>query len=390
MVNLRLRTSGVAARYAYDVIRRPTPRTLDDVPSSPRAATPEWLTLALCRGGRAKVVSARYEHLSDGTTARGRLHLTYEGAPEAVDGLPQTVFVKSTPGLLTRLQVGVTGGAEAEIRFYTRIRPDLPVLAPAGYFGKSDRRSGRSLLLIEDLAAGHRVTFGDPRTVRIDRVRAEQLVDTLARVHAATLASARFDADWRWVRTSLQVQQALNESVDFERRALVGLERAGDLIPRTLAAQRRRLHEMVMSSLSLDARDAVGLLHTDVHAGNWYLVDDGMGLFDWTAIAKGQGTRDLAYALSSNLTTEDRRAWERELVALYAERTSELSGVPREAEEAWTSYRQQMLFGLYYWIYTLGGGRLQPKMQPEDITRVIVARTAQATVDLETFRALEQ
>ena len=364
----------VAGLYAYDVVRRPRPRTLDDVPPSPKAATPEWLSLAL----GAKVTSARYEHVSSGTAVRGRLHLTYA---DPADGLPATVFAKSTPGLLTRLQVGVTGGAEAEIRFYTRIRPHLPVLAPKGYYGKSERRSGRSLLLIEDLKG---VLFGDPRSVHIDRARAEQMVETLAGVHTALVGSERFSGDLKWVRTSLQVQTALNERVDFARRSQIGIDRAGEIIPAALLEERGRLHEMLMKSLTLDAERAPGLLHTDVHPGNWYVSDEGMGLFDWTAVARGDGTRDLAYALASGLATEDRRAWERDLVALYAERTG------RDPEETWTSYRQQMLHGLYYWVYTLGGGRMQPKMQPDDLTRIIVKRTAQATVDLETFKALEQ
>jgi aminoglycoside phosphotransferase (APT) family kinase protein len=384
---MSLRVIEVAGLYAYDIVRRPQPRTLDEVPPSPKAATPEWLTLALCPDRDARVSHVRYEHVSSGTAVRGRLHLTYAGAD--VDGLPPTVFAKSTPGLLTRLQVGATGGAEAEIRFYTRIRPHLPVLAPQGYYGKSEKRSGRSLLLIEDLGAGSSVTFGDPRSVHIDRTRAEQMVETLANVHATLIGSERFAGDLRWVRSSLQVQTALNERVDFARRSQVGIDRAGEIIPATLLDQRGRVHELLMKSLTLDAERAPGLLHTDVHPGNWYVTDDGMGLFDWTAVAKGDGTRDLAYALASSLATEDRRAWERDLVTLYAERMAELSGVARDAAETWTSYRQQMLHGFYYWAYTLGGGRMQPKMQPNDLTRIIVQRTAQATVDLETLKALE-
>lgn len=384
------RVLGVAARYAYDVVRRPRPLTLADVPPSARAVTTEWLTRAVCGDSGATVSSVRYEHLSDGTSARGRLHVSYDGPPDLVAQLPPTIFAKSTPGLLTRLQVGVTGGAEAEIRFYTRILPALEVLAPRGFFGKSDRRSGRSLLLIEDLGADPGIVFGDPRAVHIDRRRAEQLVRTLAGVHTALLGSPRFEDDLRWVRTSLQVQQALNERVDFARRVQVGIDRAGDIVPSELIDQRHHLHELLMRSLELDGEHPLGLLHTDVHAGNWYLTADDMGLFDWTAVAKGHGPRDVAYALSANLATEDRRAWERDLVALYADHAAELSGAAPDHDAAWTSYRQQMLFGLYYWLYTLGGGRLQPKMQPDDLTRLTIERTARAAVDLDTITSLER
>lgn len=379
------RVADVAARYAYDVVRRPKATDTERVPARPRDVTPAWLTQALCRGTRARVSASRYEHFSDGTASRGRLHVTYEGPSDEIAGLPTAVFAKSTPGLLTRLQVGVTGGAEAEIRFYDRIGRDLPVRTPAFYYGKSDRRSGRSIMLLEDLTG---VEFGDPTRVSIDRRRAEQIVDVLAAVHGAMVDSPRFDADLKWVRTSLQVQQSLNQRVDFARRIQVGIDRATELVPSVILAARDQLHPQWMRAIALDAEHPLEMLHTDVHAGNWFLTPTGVGLFDWTAVARGRGTRDLAYALSSNLATPDRRAWERELVERYAQRLGEVTGAARDAAEIWTSYRQQMLHGLCYWLYTIGRGRLQPKMQSDAVSRVNIERMAQAAADLETLDAL--
>lgn len=378
------RAAAVAARYTADVVTRPRPRTPDDVPAFPSAITPQWMTLVLDRPG-VTVTAARYEHMSSGTASRGRLHLEYDGPAAALADLPATIFVKSTPSFLTRLQVGVTGGAEAEIRFYMRIRPDLDVLAPRGYFGKAERSSGRSVLLIDDLDGS---IIGDPRTVPIDRRRAEQIVDTLAGVHAAFRDSPRFSEDLRWIRTSWQVQEALNRSVDFARRVQVGVDRGAAILPAPLTARRGELHELVMRSLRLDERQTRCLVHADVHSANWFFDNRGAGLFDWTSISAGIGTRDLAYALSSGLASENRAAWERELVDRYARRVATISGTAVDPEATWISYRQQMMLGLYLWLYTLGRGHMQPRMQPDEISRINVERIGRAVDELGTLDAV--
>jgi hypothetical protein len=113
-----------------------------------------------------------------------------------------------------------------------------------------------------------------------------------------------------------------------------------------------------------------------------------MGLCDWAAVARGQGPRDLAYALMSSLTIEDRRAWERELIDQYADTVASTSGTPIRASDVWSAYRHQTLHGLCFWLYTLGSGGLQPHTQAEEISRVNLGRMGQAVVDLETLALL--
>jgi thiamine kinase-like enzyme len=130
-------------------------------------------------------------------------------------------------------------------------------------------------------------------------------------------------------------------------------------------------------------------VHTDVHAGNWFVTADRrMGLLDWAAVARGQGPRDLAYALTSNLTLEDRRSWERDLADQYADTVATTSGRPVDRAQVWTCYRQQTLHGLYFWLYTLGRGLFQPSMQADEISRLNIARMAQAVADLDTLSSL--
>jgi hypothetical protein len=378
----------VARLHARDVIRRPRAYKRADTPAFAWSVTREWLTAVLCDGTAAIVARWRYEPVSRGSTCRGRYHLDYEGDTEAQ--LPPTVFVKSTSTFRTRLQVGSLGAVRAESRYYRDIQPIVNVLSPVGYFGASDRKTGRAILLIEDITRTRNVTFGDNRSVHVDRAMASSLVDNLATLHGSLLESSRLAGDLSWVISSIDLQRHLNNLVDFERRTQVGLERASDLVPAALWARRRDIHASLMASFALDAGLPTGLVHTDVHANNWFVTADRrMGLFDWAAVARGQGPRDLAYALMSNLTLDDRRSWERELVEQYADTVAAISGQPSKTDEVWTCYRQQTLHGLCFWLYTLGRGIFQPSMQADEISRINIARMAQAVVDLDTLSSLK-
>jgi hypothetical protein len=378
----------VGRGYVSDRIRRPRPTSLEEVPPFADSITPEWLTAALCAGTSTRVTSAGHETISDGTTCRSRLTPGYDGPADQVAALPQTVFAKSTSSFVTRLHVGANGGATGEVRFYRDIKPTTGIIAPVGYYGAAERRSGRSILLIEDLARVPGLTFGDCR-VPLTRGQAEGMIDSLAQVHGSLLESPRFDTDLRWIKKTVQVQEVLNTFVDWERRTVVGIDRSADVLPVEVKDRRNAIHHDFMHSLSLDDEAPRGLVHSDVHAGNWYrLSDDRMGLFDWSAYSRGRGTRDVGYALTSSLTTKDRRDWEPDLLARYADRLSEVSGRAQDPAGVWLSYRQQLLHGLVFWLTTVGRSAIQPRMQSDDISLTNIQRMAQAVVDLDTIGAL--
>lgn len=145
-----------------------------------------------------------------------------------------------------------------------------------------------------------------------------------------------------------------------------------------------------MSSLEINVSGPMTLQHQDLHLGNWYITeDDRMGLFDWQCMAVGNWAKDVAYTIAAALTVEDRRAYERDLVTHYVESLHRHGVTSLDFDKAWLAYRRQTLHALLFWLYTIGYGPLQPKMQPDDICLANIERMAQAVVDLDSLAALE-
>jgi aminoglycoside phosphotransferase (APT) family kinase protein len=129
-----------------------------------------------------------------------------------------------------------------------------------------------------------------------------------------------------------------------------------------------------------------GLIHSDVHIGNWYRTGEGqMGLCDWQCLSRGHWSRDFAYAVTASLTSDNRRSWERELLARYIEQFAEVTGVKPDFDLSFLRYRQQIVHALAMWTITLCHSPLLPNMQPEDTTLTMIERMTTAMADLESL-----
>lgn len=379
----------IGAHVVNERVRRPRPTSLAEIPPAVEALTPEWLTAALCRGHPgAWVTGWRADSGSDGSTTRRTLKIDYNDVGRNA-GLPTSVFCKSTPKFTSRAITVPAAALELEALFYDRIRPGLDIEAPRSYYTAVDNRSGRSMFLMEDVASTKGVTFGDPVEHHIDRGRAEAIVTVLATLHGNLWESPRFAGDLAAVRDTERWQTDINDLIAFPKRSIIGFGRAGSVFPAEFRRMREKVFPATMASLALQKSAPTTLVHSDVHSRNWYLLPDGgMGLYDWQIICRGSWAMDVAYALSSALTVEDRRAWERELIELYIDRLHAAGGPALDFETAWLTYRQQPFHGLVFWLYTIGAGRLQPAMQPDEVSLANLERMSAMIVDLDSFAAL--
>lgn len=384
-------TTRIAGYYLRDVIRRTAPTELAEVPAAPELLTEQWLTAALCaQHPLARVESFTLTEGSNGTSSRRGLTVRYNEAGVAA-GLPTELFTKSTAALTMRVVCGLCQLLGNESGFYRHIRPELELEAPWAYHAAFDPRSFRSLFVLEDVVATKGATFGNPLTRVLDKAMAEDMVGQLAIYHGAYWDSPRLRSDFGWLLTGAQWHTTMNNMINTGRMFRTGLVRGAEVIPPELRDRQDELWPGLFRAMALHERAPQTLLHADVHAGNWYVTGDGrMGLYDWQCTLRGNWAADFAYAIMSALTVEQRREWERDLLEYYLDRLRAAGGAALAFDAAWLQYRQQTFQGVFAWVGTLGQGRMQPDMQPRDISLANFERILQAVADLESLDSLAE
>jgi aminoglycoside phosphotransferase (APT) family kinase protein len=375
----------IGSRVAFERLVRPKARRLEDVPCSPYAITTEWLTAALCGkfpGAIATHVEVRLA--SAGTHERHQLIVSYneEGRRAA---LPVSIFTKSLPSVVTRMIGGFNGTARVEGNFYTQLRPQLEIEAPLCYHSAYDRRTFAAIHLLEDMVAAKSATFCNHKTY-VSRAMADDMIDLLASLHSRFYGDPALAASYRWLASYPRWFTIGSEKMGTEYYTDKALNAAAHVIPAKILARRSEVWPATLRALAVHESEPQGLIHSDVHIGNWYQTGAGqMGLCDWQCLSRGHWSRDFAYAVTASLTPDNRRKWERELLARYIERFAEKTGVKPDFDLSFLHYRQQVLHALAMWTITLCHSPLLPAMQPEETTLTMIERIATAMADLDSI-----
>jgi len=366
---------------------RPKARRAEDVPCSPDAITPEWLTAVLCRNvPDAVVTGVDVKPASAGTHERHQLIVSYNEAGRQA-GLPRSMFTKSLPSVVTRMIGGFNGTARVEGRFYMQLRPQLDIEAPLGYHAASDRQTFASILLLEDMVATKSATFCNYRTY-VSRETAEDMIDVLAALHARFHGDGELATRYPWVASYPRWFTIGEEKMSLEHYTRRAFDAASHVIPASVLAQRDAVWPAAMRALAVHDSEPQGLIHSDVHIGNWYRTGAGkMGLCDWQCLARGHWSRDFAYAVTAALTPDDRRKSEKDLLLRYLDRFAALTGTRPDLDRSFLHYRQQMVHALLMWTITLCHSPLLPNMQSEATTLAMIERISTAMADQDSLRS---
>ncbi len=355
----------------------------DELPLSFQEITPRWLTAILCGKVRgAEVLSVKLGPVDNGSSNRRRLHIEYnhEGTHAK---LPTAIFCKATHDLANRIVLGVSGGGICEANFYNQIRPLLPIEAPVPYFARFDEETYNSMIMLGDLS--DTVTEFCNHNTNMTRARAESQMRLLGKLHGACygheILSRRlgiFPTFKEFFACSMQF--GLREGTD------AGFLAAREVIPARLYARHAEIWDATIAAVDEGDRLPNTLSHGDVHLKNWYVAGSGeMGLSDWQCCGRAHWGRDVAYAISCALTVENRRLWERDLLSLYLDEMHRAGGPKIAFDDAWTSYRAQIVSALAWWTVTLCPPPGLPDMQPRDITIEFIKRIATAMDDVDTL-----
>jgi hypothetical protein len=384
---LARRAGGVSKHWVRDAIRHGDMDYPNSIPTDRRHLSNSWLSATLganVPGARVLECESPVHH--SGTATRIGLRLSWNQEGQDAD-LPTAVFVKTTNTWQQRMILGLTGMVKGESLFYSKFRPQVDIEAPQGYYGDYDDDSWRSIAIMEDVEFTKGARFLDPLETS-DRAGMEDLLGDLATLHGHFWLRPELAA--YGLRDSFNLISFSDSVVNLRRRSHVGVERAGSEVPTALVGRTDEVYDANFATLQLDRTGASTLLHGDGHAGQRYVTATGRsGLADWQVMHRGHWAWDVAYTMNTALSVDDRRAWDRDLLSFYLERLAAAGGPVMEFDTAWREYRRHAFYPYIAWIFTLGRAAYHPNWQPDEFSKAIIGRTAQAIVDHDSFNALD-
>ncbi|MGD9659995.1 MAG: phosphotransferase [Porticoccaceae bacterium] len=364
---------------------RPTKAT--DLPPTFESITPEWLTSVIgAQTPGAEVVSLQLGPVDDGTSNRRFIYMTWNDKGRAA-GLPESVFCKGTLSLESRFILGLNGGVKAEVNAYRVLLPKLGVIAPRPFHANYDPETLNSIIVLENLAS--KVDFCTMAT-DLTYEQAQSQMRLLAELHGTFYES-------KALRTDLNMFDAWEDfffitcdHLGWADASIKGFAAAKKVIPPRLFAREAEIWPATVKAGRAHSTMPQGMIHSDVHLKNWFITPKGeMGINDWQNCTRGNGSRDLAYCISTGLTPEKRRLWEHDLIAYYIAQMEKF-GAPRlDFDLTFKRYKQQLFLALSWWSGTLGRPEGAPMMQPQETSLEFIRRTTIAIDDLDALDSFD-
>lgn len=357
-----------------------------DFPTQPNELTPEWLTERLRAAGAlrdATVTSVRTSPVGEGIGMLGvlcRADLEYD-RDEA--GAPSAVVAKfATPVESNRAVAMAYRMYEREVGFYREVLPQIDTSAPHCYAAEVEPTSGDCVLLLEDLSG---LRTGD-QVSGCDAATAARILDTVIPLHARywghpedlTVESVpRIDSE--------------GQSAGITAGCAAGWDPCmamfGHVIADEIKAAKDRFLPAVPEIHRMVGRRVQTLVHGDVRLDN-LMFDDATGrvvLLDW-ALSISTGLQDVGYLLSQNVTTDERRAHEDELIEHYRAGLA-AHGIDHPRQQTWEDYRVGVLYTFCYAVVI--AGTLDPaNARGASFMEQLVARASATVMDHEILALL--
>jgi hypothetical protein len=345
-------------------------------PDRPEAITAGWLSEALSSslpGVQVKRVQVLDQH--SGTTGRMRTRLEYGPGPQG----PQNVFVKLPPFDESQRQlVAMTDMGRREARFYQSLAAEVPMRIPRAYYAAHGGDPTQYVMVLEDLEAS-----GCTFTRRLDEhaeANAEQLIGSLARLHAHFWDDPRFDDEFSWLLPPRRSQRGA-ELVEQARHKF------GANFPPVFSELARLYVEHWESIVDLWDDGVPTLIHGDTHNGNHFMDGNTVGLYDWAVISRAPGIRDICIYLGHSCPTDLRRREQDRWLRNYRQVLVDSGVDPPSFEDLWLRYRRGVM---YAWISATTTAVFGSLMQPIEVSMRAIALANATCADLETVEALRE
>jgi hypothetical protein len=334
----------------------------------------QWVGDALARTYPGVVVEhMAVQRIVAGNATKIWIELEYNPAGKALS-LPPTMVVKAgfdrhDPEMLFTYQ--------AEMLTYRDVLPRFPLTAPACHYAGKGPGGLSAAIIMEDLSV-RPIRFchaSQPLT----RDEASAFVEAIARRHAESWNHpSLFDGTWHWPTESAETVALFGDYFLNLQSAPVWSHYVG--LPRCQAIS-NRFHDRArfvgaMGSLgTLNEAEPRVVMIGDTHLSNLYIEEGGRpGFLDFLGRV-GCWAEEISFFLCAGLDMQDRRSWERDLLREYLDTLAANGVTPPAFEQAWVTYGNNLLFGLFVWMTN---GEL---FQTEAVNAANAARFAAAAID---------
>ena len=359
--------------------RIPIPEIAEDI-------TAEWMRRALAAGGAGgapEFDALEVGKLSDVVNALGNIFrcrlTTADGAPAD----PASVIVKlpTSNALAFRFAKWMALHRREHI-YYRDIAPHTEMRVPKLLYGDLDPRSHRFVLVLEDLGGMKAI----PQIEGVGVERARRAIGALAefqgRFWEATGDPALANCGAFLTTGGSRIMQSL-----YLLTLPVALQRfSGHFPPDT----RRRAVEFgpkIAAHFAATAKGPRTVVHGDFRGDN-VLFDsaggDDFAVIDWQGCGIGCGMHDVAFFLSTSVSIDERRQVERDAVGDYHKIVRRAGAGGYTFEDAWRSYRQNLLGSLMTLVIGAGGIDMSDEALAKQ-TREILARVLTAVEDADSW-----
>jgi hypothetical protein len=334
--------------------------------------TPEWMTAVLAQNGIAATV-CRVLTVPVGNGQMGscyRLFIGYgagDGPDRLIVKLPATDAGSRAAGQL---------GYRCETTFYRTVADRVRLDIPRCYFAAMNAGGDGFTLVLEDLAPAE---VGD-QIAGCSLAQARAAAVNVAGLHAPTWNDPTLrELDWLIPDLAAYPEMAAAFLVDATTQFLDRYE----VTPDTAVTLRGFADRFV--DWATGRPEPFAMLHSDYRLDNLLFAEPHAPrpviAVDWQVVTLGSPLRDVAFLVSTGLSTTSRRAGEKGIVEAYHRRLVALGVDGYGPEQCWEDYRHGLFQGPL--ITVLGAFVAQPSARGDRMFTVMAERSSAAITDLD-------
>ena len=351
--------------------------------------TAEWMQQALAAGGAIdcpSIAAVEAERLSEVTNMLGNLYRCRLIAPGGVAAVPASVIVKfpTSNALAFRLAKWLSLHRR-EYVFYQDIAALGCIRVPSLFYGDYDRRSNRSVLVLEDLGGMNSISQVQGATVE----QAQRAIREIAGFQGRFWEVAN-DPSLSACGPFLSTGESRIMQTLYLLTLPPTLERFGDVFSTAARRQAETFGPGIAAHFAAVPAGPKTIVHGDFRVDNMMFGDDSeeaLTVIDWQGCGIGCGMYDVAFFMSNSITIDQRRRTERDTVEEYHDIVCRMGAKNYTRDDCWRSYRQNMLGTLMPMV--IGCGAIEMNNQAiVNQSRELLGRVLTAIDDLNAWEFL--